>query len=101
MYYIPMGMVNGADVSSARYIAQSLVPSFIGNRGCLCVLADSVIGGCLLGIPMVLFHAPPALDLPLFRRRPSEATVAEHKDAATVTVATAPASPTGSVHDTL
>lgn len=31
MYYIPMGMLNGADVSAARYNAQSLVPSFIGN----------------------------------------------------------------------
>lgn len=31
MYYIPVGMVNGADVSSAKYIAQSLIPSFIGN----------------------------------------------------------------------
>ncbi|RSH84226.1 uncharacterized protein EHS24_005735 [Apiotrichum porosum] len=65
MYYIPMGMLNGADVSAARYIAQSLVPSFIGN----------LIGGCLLGIPMVLFHAPPELDLPLplfLRARPKQ-----------------------------
>jgi hypothetical protein len=31
MYYIPMGMVNGANVNSAKYIADSLIPSLIGN----------------------------------------------------------------------
>jgi formate/nitrite transporter FocA (FNT family) len=31
MYYVPVGMIVGANVSSAKYIAQSLIPSFIGN----------------------------------------------------------------------
>lgn len=31
MYYIPMGMVNGADVSVGKYLGQSLIPSLIGN----------------------------------------------------------------------
>ncbi|BEI79476.1 hypothetical protein CcaverHIS002_0100050 [Cutaneotrichosporon cavernicola] len=57
MYYVPLGMVSGADVSIGRYIGQSLIPSLIGN----------IIGGILLGVPMVFFHAPPDLTLPLFK----------------------------------
>lgn len=54
----------------------------------------AVIGGCLLGIPMVLFHAPPELKLPLFRKAEAQT---EPKDETTVTVATAPTSPQGSI----
>ncbi|CAK9783799.1 Formate/nitrite transporter [Cutaneotrichosporon oleaginosum] len=57
MYYVPLGMLSGAEVSMGRYLGQSLVPSLIGN----------ILGGILLGVPMVLFHAPPELRLPLFR----------------------------------
>ncbi|GMK57978.1 hypothetical protein CspeluHIS016_0500100 [Cutaneotrichosporon spelunceum] len=87
MYYIPVGMLNGADVSSAKYIVQSLIPSFIGN----------LIGGCLLGLPMVCFYAPPHFTLPIFNKAQAAAEE-ERKDDTTVTVTTAGASPAGSVH---
>jgi hypothetical protein len=57
MFYIPIGMVNGADVSVGRYIGQSMIPSLIGN----------IIGGLILGIPMVLMHQP--VELPMFNKR--------------------------------
>lgn len=31
MFYVPIGILSGADVSVGRYIARSMVPSFIGN----------------------------------------------------------------------
>lgn len=54
MFYIPIGMVNGADVSVATYIGRSMIPSLIGN----------IIGGLMLCIPMVLMHQPLELELP-------------------------------------
>jgi hypothetical protein len=57
MFYIPIGMINGADVSVGRYIGRSMIPSLIGN----------VIGGLILGIPMVLMHQP--VELPMFKKR--------------------------------
>jgi len=68
MYYIPIGMVNGANVSVATYIAQSMIPSAIGN----------IIGGMLLGVPMVLFHSPP--ELPFHRKRGESVVVREDVD---------------------
>lgn len=60
MYYVPMGIVMGAGVSTAQYIAQSLLPSLIGNRRFLAMRAlTTVIGGCLLGIPMLFMHDTP------------------------------------------
>jgi hypothetical protein len=65
MYYIPMGILNGADVGIGRYIWHSMIPSLIGN----------IIGGLLLGIPMVLMHQP--MELPTFikRRQRSESVI--------------------------
>jgi hypothetical protein len=57
MFYIPIGMINGADVSVGRYIGRSMIPSLIGN----------IIGGLILGIPMVLMHQP--VELPMFSKR--------------------------------
>jgi len=57
MFYIPIGMINGADVSVGRYIGHSMIPSLIGN----------IIGGLILGIPMVLMHQP--VELPMFRKK--------------------------------
>ena len=57
MYYIPMGILNGANVGIGRYIWHSMIPSLIGN----------IIGGLLLGIPMVLMHQP--MELPMFAKR--------------------------------
>lgn len=57
MYYIPMGILNGADVSIGTYIGRSMIPSLIGN----------IIGGLLLGIPMVLMHQP--MELPMFNKK--------------------------------
>jgi hypothetical protein len=92
MYYIPLGMINGADVSSAKYIADSLIPSFIGNCKWTSFAAlTAVIGGCLLGVPMVLFHSPPDVQLPIFHRNFVQSV--EPKDSATVTVVTSPTSP--------
>jgi hypothetical protein len=63
MFYIPMGIINGADVSVGRYIGHSMIPSLIGN----------IIGGLLLGIPMVLMHQP--LELPIFDQRDRRGSV--------------------------
>ena len=57
MFYIPIGMINGADVGVGRYIWHSMIPSLIGN----------IIGGLILGIPMVLMHQP--VELPMFRKK--------------------------------
>ena len=57
MFYIPIGMINGADVSVGRYIGHSMIPSLIGN----------IIGGLILGIPMVLMHQP--VELPMFNKK--------------------------------
>jgi len=57
MFYIPIGMINGADVSVGRYIGRSMIPSLIGN----------IIGGLILGIPMVLMHQP--VELPMFNKK--------------------------------
>jgi hypothetical protein len=57
MFYIPIGMINGADVGVGRYIWHSMIPSLIGN----------IIGGLVLGIPMVLMHQP--VELPMFRKK--------------------------------
>lgn len=57
MFYIPIGMINGADVSVGRYIWHSMIPSLIGN----------IIGGLILGIPMVLMHQP--VELPMFNKK--------------------------------
>jgi Kef-type K+ transport system membrane component KefB len=59
MFYIPIGMINGADVSVGRYIGRSMIPSLIGN----------IIGGLILGIPMVLMHQPLEFELPMFKKR--------------------------------
>lgn len=77
MYFVPMGMLNGAPISVGRYVGQSVLPSFIGNseyalsRPVLCSFVDSfpVLGGCLLGLPMVFMHHSP--ELPLFLSRTS------------------------------
>ncbi|WWC68371.1 uncharacterized protein I206_102296 [Kwoniella pini CBS 10737] len=63
MYYIPIGMLNGADVSVGKYIGRSMIPSLIGN----------IIGGALLGVPMVLFYTPP--ELPFFHRKRANSTI--------------------------
>ncbi|OCF30508.1 hypothetical protein I316_07836 [Kwoniella heveanensis BCC8398] len=68
MYYVPIGMINGADVSVGRYVWQSMIPSLIGN----------IIGGMLLGIPMVLFYSPP--ELPFYRKRGQSMVVREDVD---------------------
>ena len=70
MFYIPIGMVNGADVSVGRYIGQSMIPSLIGN----------IIGGLILGIPMVLMHQPVELDLPMFKKRVRTDSVVVRQD---------------------
>ncbi|KAL7420620.1 hypothetical protein Q5752_004571 [Cryptotrichosporon argae] len=63
MYYIPIGMINGADVSVGKYVSQSMIPSMIGN----------IIGAVLLGVPMVLFYD--GSTLPLFRKlHPGDST---------------------------
>ena len=58
MYYIPIGMVNGSGVTAAQYIGKSMIPSLIGN----------IIGGGLLGLPMLMFYDAP--ELPLFNKLP-------------------------------
>ncbi|KAK6907629.1 hypothetical protein L486_05548 [Kwoniella mangroviensis CBS 10435] len=63
MYYIPIGMLNGANVSVGRYVGRSMIPSLIGN----------IIGGALLGVPMVLFYTPP--ELPFFHRKRANSVV--------------------------
>jgi len=50
-------MFNGADVSVGKYIAQSMIPSFIGNGELIPSLRDEraliiVIGGCLRESPV-------------------------------------------------
>ncbi|BEI85712.1 hypothetical protein CcaverHIS002_0511130 [Cutaneotrichosporon cavernicola] len=57
MYFVPMGMLNGASITVGRYIVRSVLPSFIGNIANLSL----VLGGCLLGLPMVFMHHPPEL----------------------------------------
>lgn len=43
-----MGILNGAKVSVGKYIAMSLIPSFIGNGELRAVSKlTTVIGGCL------------------------------------------------------
>ncbi|BEJ10580.1 hypothetical protein CspHIS471_0100020 [Cutaneotrichosporon sp. HIS471] len=59
MYFVPMGMLHGAPITVGRYIVRSVLPSFIGN----------MLGGCLLGLPMVFMHHPP--ELPSFLSRSS------------------------------
>jgi hypothetical protein len=98
MFYIPIGMVNGAPVSVGRYVWHSMIPSLIGN----------ILGGILresstrtfrwwrhymlyyivahtdqiVGVPMVLFYTPP--ELPLFRKRVASEVEHNHVDAVNV-----------------
>ncbi|RSH93682.1 hypothetical protein EHS25_006329 [Saitozyma podzolica] len=73
MYYVPVGMIVGANVSSAKYIAQSLIPSFIGN----------VIGALLRDRhPHGPVLPPPAL--PLFNKLPGRSN--SHESSETVVV---------------
>jgi hypothetical protein len=75
MFYIPIGMISGAPVSVGRYVWHSMIPSLIGNilggilreSSLILVLLSYIQLIPLVGIPMVLFYAPPSL--PLFRER--------------------------------
>lgn len=68
MYYIPIGIINGADVGVGTYIGRSMIPSLIGN----------IIGGMLLGIPMMLMHQP--IELPMFNKRQRTESVVVRQD---------------------
>lgn len=66
-------MLNGANVSVGQYIGRSMIPSLIGNSEPIPPFPDHeikahplVIGGLLLGIPMLCFYHPP--ELPYFSK---------------------------------
>ncbi|CAE6423046.1 unnamed protein product [Rhizoctonia solani] len=56
MFFIPLGIMMGADMTVADYIKNSLIASFLGN----------VVGALLVGLPFMYFFSP------LFEREPRD-----------------------------
>ncbi|CAE6396097.1 unnamed protein product [Rhizoctonia solani] len=56
MFFIPLGIMMGADMTVADYIKKSLIASFLGN----------VVGALLVGLPFMYFFNP------LFEREPRD-----------------------------